>query len=98
MSASVEAVPRLSRTAEQCAAVHVEPKTPPRAYFLFLSWKRSRWEAESGSSCPIDHRSPTEWQEMSAEDCNVYETEASNLQAAYERQLAESRAYGRYRV
>ena len=98
MFASVEAVSVSPRAKERFGAVHVEPKRPPSAYFLFLSRKRRHWEAESGSARPLDHRLPAEWQEMNAEDRKVYEIEASNLQATYEQQLIEYRAHGRYRV
>ena len=89
MFASIEqesATMHTCRPPHQDERVHAEPKRPPSAFFLFSSKARS--ELPQGQKhCVLANRLSAQWDQMGAERRQVYEDEASKLNAAYEKQV-----------
>ena len=98
MFASIEqesATVHTCRPPHQDERVHAEPKRPPSAFFLFSSKARS--ELPQGQKhCVLANRLSAQRDQMGAERRQVYEDEASKLNAAYEKQVQDYRQLGFY--
>ena len=73
------------------AAVDIEPKRPPSAYFLFAMEARDRAKALGDDLSGIAKTVLAEWKHMSEERRKGFEAKALELKIQHDRQMAEYR-------